>query len=92
VPEAGGVYDVVRPGPADAPLSRLALAFLPRARMQRLFERHRTKLSAEQRKRGFAAFWANVELLVGRLKDAASRISDALEPVVAPAAARRRIA
>lgn len=123
--------------------SRAIVAFLPRARLQRLFERHRSELSAEQRKRGFAAFYdemqavrragyavslgeldadkvgiaapvfrrdrtvagsvclvltrlryetANVELLVSRLKDAAGRISDALEPADAPAAPRRRIA
>ncbi len=123
--------------------SRAIVAFLPRARMQRLFERHRTELSAELRKRGFAAFYediqavrragyavsvgeldpgkvgiaapvfrrdrsvagsvclvltrlrydtANAALLVARLKDAAGRISDALEPVDAPAVPRRKIA
>jgi hypothetical protein len=35
---------------------------------------------------------ANVPLLVGRLTDAASRISDALEPAAQSARPRRRIA
>lgn len=123
--------------------SRAVVAFLPRARMQRLFERHRGELSAAQRKGGFERFYeemqavrragyavsigeldadkvgvaapvfrrdrnvagsvclvlsrpryetANVDLLVSRLKEAAARITDALEPVDAEPQARRRIA
>jgi DNA-binding IclR family transcriptional regulator len=41
--------------------SRAIVAFLPRARVQRLFERHRGELAAEQRKRGFAAFWEQMQ-------------------------------
>lgn len=41
--------------------SRAILAFLPRARMKRLFERHRAELSAEQRKRGFEAFYTHMQ-------------------------------
>lgn len=41
--------------------SRAIVAFLPRARMQRLFERHRRELSVEQRKRGFAAFYEEMQ-------------------------------
>jgi DNA-binding IclR family transcriptional regulator len=137
-------FDRGRPMPLfrGAP-SRAIVAFLPRARMQRLFETHRDALSPAQRKRGFAAFLeemqevrragyavslgeldadkvgiaapvfrrertvagsvclvltrvryetANVELLVTRLKEAAGRISDALEPAEQVAPARRRIA
>lgn len=51
-------FDRGRPMPLfrGAP-SRAIVAFLPRARMQRLFERHRGELGPEHRRRGFIAFY-----------------------------------
>ena len=55
-------FDRGRPMPLfrGAP-SRVILAFLPRARMQRVFERHRAELSPEQRKRGFGGFYEQMQ-------------------------------
>lgn len=129
-------FDRGRPMPLfrGAP-SKAIVAFLPRARLQRLHAKHPqgdfARLYEELqaiRKAGYAVSLgeldagrvgigapvfrrdrtvagslclvmtrpryetANVELLVGRLTETAARISDALEPVDAPAAPRRRIA
>lgn len=128
-------FDRGRPMPLfrGAP-SKAILAFLPRARLERLHARHeKRRFSAVYeelqgiRKAGFAVSLgeldadkvglaapvfrdrtvagsvclvmtrtrydtANVPLLVGRLTDAASRISDALEPAAQSARPRRRIA
>jgi DNA-binding IclR family transcriptional regulator len=62
-PEALAIgFDRGRPMPLfrGSP-SRAIVAFLPRARLQRLFERHRAELTAEQRKRGFAAFYEQMQ-------------------------------
>jgi DNA-binding IclR family transcriptional regulator len=55
-------FDRGRPMPLfrGAP-SRAIVAFLPRARLQRLFERHRDELSAEQKKRGFERFYDEMQ-------------------------------
>jgi len=37
------------------------VAFLPRARLKRLFERHGRELTADQRKRGFERFYEDMQ-------------------------------
>ena len=122
--------------------SRAVVAFLSRARMQRLFERYRTDLTPEQRKQGFGRFYekmlavrragyaishgeldigligiaapvfrrdrgvagsvclvlsrvryepASAAMVAKPLLEAASRISEALEPAAPRARVRRRI-